>query len=98
MRQLRFDEEFTADSHRTDCAYSVHVEEEETGPFREQAALFHRKLIDDGCASSLTAIKATNHMTSMLSLGNPLSTADRGLISTVDKSRAARPQQHHAPR
>jgi len=73
-------------SHRKDCTYSIHVGEDETAPFHDQAARFDRSLIAGGCASALAVIPATNHMTSALALGNPFSAIGKSLTSTIRKS------------
>jgi len=73
-------------SHRKDCTYSIHVGEDETAPFHDQAAHFDRSLITGGCTSAFAVIPATNHMTSALALGNPFSAIGKSLTSTIHKS------------
>jgi arylformamidase len=64
-----------------DCA--ILVGEQETPPFHDQALRFQRRLNQQGARASLTILKSSDHMSSVLDLGSPETETGLSLIRLI---------------
>jgi arylformamidase len=69
--------------HQTSTRYRILVGERETPPFHDQAIRLQAKLTAQGCDAQSHIVPGTNHMSSMLSLGDPDSFAGCQLTACI---------------